>query len=77
MKLRIGGGDLLLSLTFAALGLIWVLGALQLQMWDRETPGPGFLPLVFGVLLLGFALVSAAQAVFAPTAPTDDQGGYR
>jgi hypothetical protein len=33
--------------------------------------------LVFGVLLLGFALVSAAQAVFAPTAPPEDQGGYR
>ncbi len=77
MKLRIGGGDLLLSLTFAALGLIWVLGALKLQMWDRETPGPGFLPLVFGVLLLGFALVSAAQAVFAPAASAEDQGGYR
>ena len=77
MKLRIGGGDLLLSLTFAALGLIWVIGAVKLQMWDRETPGPGFLPLVFGVLLLGFAVVSAAQAVFSPTAPAEDQGGYR
>jgi hypothetical protein len=29
------------------------------------------------VLLLGFAVVSAAQAVFAPTAPPEDQGGYR
>lgn len=77
MRQRIGGGDLLVSLIFAALGLVWVMGAAELPRWDRETPGPGFLPLVFGVLLLGFAGLSAAQAIFAPAAPAEDQGGLR
>lgn len=77
MKLRIEGGDLFLSLTFAALGLVWVMGAADLPLWDRETPGPGFLPMVFGVLLLGFAGLSAVQSVFAPTEPAEDQGGFR
>ncbi len=77
MSRRIGWGDLGLSLTFAALGLVWVLGAAELPRWNRETPGPGFLPLVFGVLLLGFALLAAAQAVFAPIVPAEDQGGVR
>jgi putative tricarboxylic transport membrane protein len=77
MRLRIGGGDLLLSLVFAALGLVWVMGATELPRWDRETPGPGFLPLVFGVLLLGFAVLAALQAVFAPAEPGADQGSLR
>lgn len=77
MKRRIGGGDLFLSLTFAALGLVWVMGAANLPLWDRETPGPGFLPLVFGVLLLGLAALSAAQALFAPDKPAEDQGPLR
>jgi hypothetical protein len=77
MRRRIGGGDLLLSLVFATLGLVWVMGAAELPRWDRETPGSGFLPLVFGVLLLGFAILAAAQAVFAPAAPAEDQGGFR
>ena len=77
MKARIGGGDLVLSLTFAALGLVWLRGAATLPMWDRETPGPGFLPLVFGASLLVLAALSAAQAVFAPQKPAEDPGGFR
>lgn len=77
MRLRIGGGDLALSAVFAALGLVWVMGAAELPRWDRETPGPGFLPLVFGVLLLGFAAVSAAQAILTPAGPAEDQAGLR
>jgi uncharacterized membrane protein (GlpM family) len=53
------------------------MGAANLPLWDRETPGPGFLPLVFGVLLLGLAALSAAQAVLAPYVPGEDQGGFR
>ena len=77
MTRRIGWGDLGLSLTFAALGLVWVLGAADLPKWDRETPGPGFLPRLFGVLLLGLALATAVQSVLAPAAVTEDQGGFR
>lgn len=75
--MRVGWGDLGLSLTFAALGLVWVMGAADLPKWDRETPGPGFLPIVFGVLLMGFALLTAAQSVFVPALATEDQGGIR
>jgi len=77
VKARIGGGDLFLSLTFAALGAVWLKGGSALPLWDRETPGPGFLPLVFGASLLVLAALSAAQAVFAPNGPAEDQGGFR
>lgn len=77
MTRRIGWGDLGLSLTFAALGLTWVLGAAELPKWDRETPGPGYLPLVFGIMLLGFAILAGVQAVVAPDEPAEDQGGLR
>ena len=77
MKLRLGWGDLGLSLIFLALGLVWVLGAGDLPRWDRETPGPGFLPLVFGVLLMGFAALAALQSILAPASPAEDQGGFR
>lgn len=77
MKARIGGGDLFLSLTFAALGLVWLRGSAALPLWDLETPGPGFLPLVFGASLLMLSALSAAQAVFAPKEPAEDQGGLR
>jgi putative tricarboxylic transport membrane protein len=77
MRRRIDGGDLLLSAVFAGLGLVWVMGAAELPRWDRETPGPGFLPLVFGVLLLGLAGLAGAQAIFAPAAPAQDQGSMR
>lgn len=77
MKLQLNRGDLGLSLVFLGLGLVWVLGAGDLPRWDRETPGPGFLPLVFGVLLMGFAALAAAQSILAPASPADDQGSFR
>lgn len=77
MKPQVSRGDLGVSLIFLVLGLVWVLGASDLPRWDRETPGPGFLPLVFGVLLMGFAVLAAAQSILAPAPPAEDQGGFR
>lgn len=74
---RINWGDLGLSVVFAVLGLVWISGASAMTMWDRGTPGPGYLPFVFGALLLPLALLAGAQAVFAPAAPSEDQGGIR
>ena len=77
MNRRIGWGDLGLSLTFSAMGLLWITGARDLAMWDRSTPGPGYLPLVFGILLMGFAVLAGVQAVVAPAEPAEDQDGFR
>ena len=77
MKPQLSWGDLGVSLIFLLLGLVWVLGAGDLPRWDRETPGPGFLPLVFGILLMGFAALAAVQSILAPASPAEDQGGFR
>jgi hypothetical protein len=74
---RVNWGDLGLAAGFAVLGLVWIAGASEMTMWDRGTPGPGYLPFVFGALLLPLALLAGAQAVFAPAAPAEGQGGLR
>lgn len=56
------------------MGLVWVLGARAMPMWERETPGPGWLPFAFGALLLALSVAAALQAVLQPAAPPADGG---
>jgi hypothetical protein len=53
-------GELLLALLFGAVGLLWIIGASGLPLWEGFAPNSGFLPLVYGILL---AALSAAIAV--------------
>jgi len=74
---RINWGDLLLSAGFAAMGLVWLIGARAMPMWERETPGPGWLPFAFGALLLALSVGAAAQAILAPAPAPDAPGALR
>jgi hypothetical protein len=70
MARRLAWGDLGLSAGFAAMGLVWIAGARAMPMWERETPGPGWLPFAFGAALLGLSLAAAIQALlYPPPAP--------
>jgi putative tricarboxylic transport membrane protein len=71
---RTAWGDLAVAAVFAAMGAVWVWQSRALDMWSRETPGPGYLPLAFGALLLALALIAAAQAVLAPAAAPEGDG---
>lgn len=69
MASRPAWGDLALAAGFAGLGLVWVLGALAMPMWERETPGPGWLPFAFGAALVALAGLTALAALRAPPGP--------
>ncbi|PWS34944.1 hypothetical protein DFH01_21635 [Falsiroseomonas bella] len=74
---RVSWGDLGLSAGFAAMGLVWIAGAREMPMWERETPGPGWLPLAFGVLLVGLSAAAALQALIWPAAAPEGGGSVR
>jgi putative tricarboxylic transport membrane protein len=66
MRLRAAPGEIALGLTLAAAGLFWVHSALRLPLWDGFAPATGFLPLLYGGLLVGLA--AAALQVEATSA---------
>jgi len=71
--LAVAKGELVLALVFVALGGLWVAKALRMSIWDGFAPDSGFLPLIYGLLLAGFALAVVAQLALAgaPSAEGD------
>ena len=63
MRLKAAPGAIVLSLAFTGVGIFWIVTALRLQMWDGFAPSSGFLPLIYGVLLIG---LSIAALLFEP-----------
>jgi hypothetical protein len=68
--LRVVKGELALALLFAALGALWLARAVGMPLWEGFAPSSGFLPLVYGGLLLGLAAAVGLPLVLAP-APAD------
>lgn len=64
--MRLLRGELALALLFAALGGLWVARAAGMPWWEGFAPDSGFLPLIYGVLLLGLVLAVIAQVLAAP-----------
>ncbi len=56
------------------MGLVWIAGAREMPMWERETPGPGWLPFAFGAMLVALSAAAALQAILRP-APVPEAGG--
>jgi hypothetical protein len=57
---RVARGEVALALLFAVLGGVWFVRALGLPLWEGFAPNSGFMPLIYGALLLalsGTALV--------------------
>ena len=44
-------GEIGLALAFAAIGVVWIAGAVGMPLWEGFAPQSGFLPLIYGVLL--------------------------
>ncbi|HKU46250.1 MAG TPA: tripartite tricarboxylate transporter TctB family protein [Burkholderiales bacterium] len=55
MRLRIAPGELVLALFFALLGALWIVAALRMPLWSGFVPQSGFMPLWYGIVLLGLA----------------------
>lgn len=62
-------GELALACVFAALGALWVARAAGMPVWgDSFAPDSGFLPLIYGVLLLALAATVVVQLLTAKPA---------
>lgn len=55
MKQRIAPGELVLALFFALLGILWIVAAARMPLWQGFIPQSGFLPLWYGITLAGLA----------------------
>lgn len=67
-------GELALASVFAALGALWLSRAVRMPVWGESfAPDSGFLPLIYGALLLGLSIAVAAHCVLAP-APAASAG---
>lgn len=53
MLSRVAPGELVLAAFFAALGLLWVGAAIRVPFWEGFAPQSGFMPLWYGVILIG------------------------
>ena len=71
--MRLFRGELGLALFFVALGVLWIVRAARMPMWEGFAPDSGFLPLIYGILLAGLALAAAGQVLAAGgTAPPQE-----
>jgi hypothetical protein len=48
-------GELALALAFIALGVLWIVRAAGMPLWDGFAPASGFMPLWYGVILVALA----------------------
>ncbi len=73
MNVRNRAGELALAGFFAAVGIFWIVTAAKLSMWDGFSPASGFLPLLYGVLLVGLAIAATVVDVFGSGDNTEGQ----
>ena len=57
MQGRIAIGELVLAAFFVALGLLWVGSAIRMPLWQGFAPQSGFMPLWYGITLIGLTAV--------------------
>lgn len=53
MQSRVAPGEIILAIFFAALGLLWVGAAIRMPLWEGFAPQSGFMPLWYGIVLIG------------------------
>lgn len=66
MPLRTRAGEVLLGLVFIAAGLFWIHQALKMRLWEGFAPASGFLPLIYGMLLVVLAAAAVVGDLLAP-----------
>lgn len=53
MHMRVALGELVLAAFFVILGLLWVGAAIRMPLWEGFAPQSGFMPLWYGIVLIG------------------------
>jgi putative tricarboxylic transport membrane protein len=81
MTLRWKDANFLAGLSLACLSIYILYAASRWTLFNSEGPGPGFFPVGYGLLMLGFSLALIYQRVTAPAdmgprhATTEDRSG--
>jgi putative tricarboxylic transport membrane protein len=60
---RLAKGELGLALFFVVLGILWIVRAATMPLWDGFAPASGFMPLWYGVIVVGLAAVIGANLI--------------
>jgi len=55
MQSRPALGEVVLALVFAVLGILWIVAALRMPLWEGFAPQSGFMPLWYGIILTTLA----------------------
>jgi putative tricarboxylic transport membrane protein len=63
MHSRLGQGEVILALLFAALGILWIVTAFGMPFWQGFAPQSGFVPFWYGVILVGLAAAIVVNLV--------------
>ncbi len=58
MRFRAAPGEIALGLAFVGVGAFWIITAIQQPMWDGFAPSSGFLPMIYGALLIGLSIAA-------------------
>ena len=64
-------GELALALVFIALGVLWIVRAATMPLWEGFAPASGFMPLWYGILLVVLA-GTIALPLFLKPAPAEE-----
>jgi putative tricarboxylic transport membrane protein len=64
-------GELALALVFVALGVLWIVRAATMPLWEGFAPASGFMPLWYGILLVVLAGTIALPLLLKP-APAEE-----
>ena len=70
-------GDLIISGILCAVGIFVILKARAMPYGEATVPGPGFLPMILGVLLLGISVILGIRALLSQGNPVRVQLGHR
>ncbi len=63
MHTRLGQGEVILALLFAALGILWIATAFGMPFWQGFAPQSGFVPFWYGVILVGLSAAIVVNLV--------------
>jgi hypothetical protein len=66
-------GEVVLALFFAVLGILWVIAALGMPLWEGFAPQTGFVPLWYGIILTALAGVILVNLVMQKEAGKAEQ----
>jgi hypothetical protein len=75
MQGRIAIGELVLAAFFVVLGLLWVGTAIRMPLWEGFAPQSGFMPLWYGITLIGLTGVVLINLFFDKDAKPEEPIG--